>query len=167
MGVVLDNGVLFRSGAEGKIREAVVKSDLVEGVVALPSNLFTNTGSPGCFIIINKNKSPELNGKIFFIHAENEFQAGKAMNYLLEENIKNIVSTYNEKKIINKFSDLIEMSEVINNDCNLNVSRYIDIYEEEEKIDLSSVLIKIKDIKLKRNEIEFEFIKNMKNLGFD
>jgi type I restriction enzyme M protein len=80
MGVVLDQGVLFRGGAEGKIRQKVVDDDLVECVIALPEKLFYNTGSPGCLVFLNKNKLRDRKGKVLFIFAANNFEKLKNMN---------------------------------------------------------------------------------------
>jgi len=167
MGIVLDNGSLFRGGAEGKIRKKIIEADYIECIIALPANLFYNTGSPGCLIIINKQKSTELKDKIFFIHAENEYKEGKAQNFLQEENIHKIATAYRDKTVIDKFSDLIDMEEIEENDYNLNVSRYIDILPEEEQIDIKSVLADIRSIKGERTKLEDIFNRNMKELEYD
>ena len=167
MGVVLDNGVLFRGGSEGKIREAVVKADLIEGIISLPSNLFMNTTSPGTFLIINKQKSPELKNKIYFLYAENEFEPGKAQNHLGKDNIKKISSIYNEKQIIEKISNSIEVSEIKENGYNLNVSRYLNIAEEEEIIDVQQCLSELDEIRTNRKKNEDIFFGNMRELFND
>ena len=166
MGIVLDNGALFRGGVEGKVRKNIIQDDLIEGIIALPANLFYNTGAPGCLIIINKKKTSALEKKIFFIHAENEYKEGKAQNFLQDEHIKKIAFTYHKKSIIEKFSDLIHLEDIKENDYNINASRYIDILPEEEFIDVDSSLAEINEIKIKRKEREDLFIKNMKDLGY-
>jgi len=167
MGVVLDNGALFRGNRELKCRKGFIEDDLIEGVIALPANLFYNTGSPGCLIIINKNKPDNLKNKIFFIHAENEYEEGSGQNYLKDEHIAKISKTYQNQTIIEKFSDLIDFEEIKENDFNLNVSRYVDILPEEEPIDIHDVLIQIREIKKKREELEEEFEINMRDLGYE
>ncbi len=167
LGVVLDNGALFRGAKEGKIRKGIIEDDLIEGIIALPANLFMNTGSPGCLIILNKQKDKILRNKIFFIHAENEYEEGKAQNFLREPHINKIAETYHKKNVKEKFSDLIDIEEIKENDYNLNVSRYVDILPEEELIDLEQVLKSLTEIKQEREKLEEEFHKNMVELGYE
>ncbi len=166
LGIVLDNGTLFRGNREGKIRKAVVEADLIEGVVALPPNLFYNTGAPGCLIIINKNKAKHLDKKIFFIHAENEYEEGKAQNFLRYEHIEKIVNGYRNKEEIGKFSALIDLEEIKVNDYNLYVSRYIDILPEEEPIDVIECIKELRKLQEERAASETEFETNMRELGY-
>ncbi|MEA1993395.1 MAG: class I SAM-dependent DNA methyltransferase, partial [Euryarchaeota archaeon] len=91
IGVVLDNGVLFRSRSEGKIRKKVIEEDLIEAVIALPSNLFYNTSSPGCILILNKDKPTERKDRIIFVYAEEDYREGSAQNFLEDEHIKKIM----------------------------------------------------------------------------
>lgn len=167
MGVVLDNGALFRGSREKKIRKAIIEKDLIEGIIALPSNLFYNTGAPGCLIIINRQKSVDLKNKIFFIHAENEFEEGKAQNFLRDEHFQKIAETYHKKKSIEKFSDLIDFEEIQENDFNLNVSRYIDILPEEEPVDVIACLRELEKVRQDRIQLEENFKENMKELEYD
>jgi type I restriction enzyme M protein len=167
MGVVLDNGALFRGGEEGKIRKAIVEDDLIEGIVALPPNLFYNTGAPGCLIIINKHKPDNLKNKIFFIHAENECEEGKAQNFLRDTHIQKISETYRKIEVEQKFSDIIDIDEIRENDFNLNVSRYIDILPEEELVDVTESLSQLKKLKDERWKLEKEFERNMRELGYE
>ena len=167
MGIVLDNGALFRGAREGAIRQGIIGDDLIEGVIALPANLFYNTGSPGCLIIINKQKPKEFKDKIFFIHAENEYEEGKAQNFLREEHITKISEIYHKKEIIEKFTDLIDLEEIKENNFNLNVSRYVDILPEEEPVDISACLIEIRKLQKERNELENIFSDNMKELDYE
>jgi len=167
MGVVLDNGALFRGNREMKCRKGFVDDDLIEGIVALPANLFYNTGSPGCLIIINKNKPEELKEKVFFIHAENEFEEGKAQNFLKDTHIRKISKTYRKKEEIEKFSALVDLEEIQENDFNLNVSRYIDVLPEEEPIDVAECIIELRNFQVKRLKLEKEFERNMRELGYE
>jgi len=167
MGVVLDNGALFRGNRETKCRKGFIEDDLIEGVIALPANLFYNTGSPGCLIIINKNKSDRLKNKIYFINAENEFEEGSGQNFLREDHIKKISKTYQDKEVIKKFSELIETEEITENDYNLNVSLYVDILPEEENIEVEKCLLEIRKIQKERAELENQFEKNMRELNYE
>ena len=93
-GVVVPHGVLFRGSSEKEIRKGILEDDLVEGVIGLPSGLFYGTGIPAALLIINKRKSPERKGKVFFINGELEFEAGKNQNKLRKEDIQRILSTF-------------------------------------------------------------------------
>ena len=166
MGVVLDNGALFRGNRERICRKEFINDDLIESIVSLPANLFYNTNSPGCLIIINKNKPAELKNKIYFIHAENEYEEGTGQNFMREKHIKKITETYQNVNIVENFSILINKEEIVENDYNLNVSRYIDILPEEEPIDLYHVLEEIREIQKDRNELEQEFNQNLEDIGF-
>ena len=155
IGVVLDNGVLFRSRSEGKIRKKVLKEDLIEAVIALPSNLFYNTSSPGCILVLNKNKPKERHGKVIFIYAEEDYGSRRSMNYLREEDIKKIVNAYNNFEDIEKYCRVADMKEIKRNDFNLNIPRYVDTTDPEEPIDVKNVL--------KELEILEEELKNSSN----
>ena len=143
-----------------------IEDDLIEGVIALPGNLFYNTGSPGCLIIINKNKPDELKEKIFFIHAENEYDEGTGQNFLREKHIKKISDIYQKKKIFEKFSKLVDKEIIIENDYNLNVSRYVDILPDEEPIDINECLKEIDEIRRNRDNLEDQFEFNMRELDY-
>lgn len=165
-GIVLDNGALFRGKREGIIRKEVIEDDLIEAIIALPTKIFYKNSGPGCLIIINKNKTAELTNKIFFIHAENEFELGKAQNIMHEEHVNRITQTFIEKKSIKKFSDLIDLEEIRENDYNLNVSRYIDILPDEQPINLDKAINEIIKLMEKRNSLEDKWKNDMKELGF-
>ncbi len=167
LGVVLDNGALFRGGKEGKIRQGIIDDDLIEGIIALPNNLFMNTGSPGCLIIMNKQKDGDIKNKVFFIHTENEFEEGKAQNYLRKNHIKKISETYQKKLISEKFSAIIDYEDIKKNNYTLNVSRYIDIFPEKEPISINEVLNSLDSIKKKIEELEKVFRENLVELGYE
>ena len=167
MGVVLDNGALFRGNREKKCRKGFIDDDLLEGVIALPGNLFYNTGSPGCLIIINKSKPKKLKDKIFFIHGEKEYEEKKSQNFLQEKHITKITQTFYKKEVVDKFAALVDKDDLIENDYNLNVSRYVDILPVEVPIDLKQCLEDIKILKNERIKLEEDFIQNMRDLGYE
>ena len=113
MGIVLDQGSLFRGGAEGKIREGVLKDDLIECVVALPEKLFYNTGAPGCLIFLNKNKPVEKKrGKVLFIYAAEGYEKLSNMNQLRQSDIDKIIQTFNGFRDVEKYSRVVELPEI-------------------------------------------------------
>lgn len=126
MATVMPHGVLFRGGQEKVIREGIVKDDLIEAIIGLPPKLFYNTGIPACIVIIKKNKPKELKNKILFINADREYGEGKNQNYLRPEDIEKIVTVYENKLEIEKYSRIVDIKEIEENDYNLNIRRYVD-----------------------------------------
>jgi type I restriction enzyme M protein len=126
LATVMPHGVLFRGGQEKVIREGIVEDDLIEAIIGLPSKLFYNTGIPACIVVINKRKSPELKNKIFFINADREYGEGRNQNYLRPEDIEKIVTVFERKLEIPKYSRLVDIEEIQENDFNLNIRRYVD-----------------------------------------
>jgi len=165
-GVVLPHGVLFRGGAEGKIRKGILEEDLLEAVIGLPNNLFFGTGIPACLFIINKDKSKKRKGKVFFLYGANDYLEGKNQNKLRKEDIEKIVSAYREYKTIEKYCKPVSLDEIRANDYNLNITRYIDITEEEEPIDVQNVLGQLKALKKERSSVEKKMNQYLKELGF-
>lgn len=140
MACIVPHGVLFRGGAEKLIRQGIVKSNLVEAVIALPPSLFYGTGIPACVLIVNKNKPDELRNKILFINADAEFAEGKAQNFLRPEDIEKIDTTFSQTLQIPKYSRLVDMNELEKNDFNLNIRRYVDNTPNPEPEDVKAHL---------------------------
>ena len=125
IGIVIDNGCLFRGGAEKTIRSKIIERDLIECVILLPEKLFYNTGAPGAIIVFNKNKPPERRGKILFINASNEYiphPSVRRLNSLSDNNMKKIADAYRKFADILGFSRVVNIEEVKDNDYNLNVT---------------------------------------------
>ena len=141
MATVMPHGVLFRGGQEKVIREGIVKDDLIEAIIGLPPKLFYNTGIPACIIVINKRKPPHLKGKILFINADREYGEGRNQNYLRPEDIEKIVTVFEEKKEIPKYSRLVDLKEIEENDFNLNIRRYVDNSPDPEIEDVHAHLV--------------------------
>lgn len=164
-GVVMPHGVLFRGGAEGKIRQELLESDLLEVVVGLPSNLFYGTGIPACILIFNRNKPEEHKGKVLFISAEEDYEEGKNQNTLSDEDIQKIVSAFDTYEKVEKYARVVSIDEIKENDYNLNITRYVDKLEEEEQIDLSVVLHDIKVLEDNQGTIKVKLNSYLKELG--
>ena len=126
MGVVVPHGVLFRGSSEKEIRKGILEDDLLEGVIGLPSALFYGTGIPAALLIINKQKSPERKGKVFFINGELEFEEGKNQNKLREKDIQRILDTFDGYEDEKRYAKVISIEEIRENDYNLNIRRYAD-----------------------------------------
>ncbi|MEM5868846.1 MAG: type I restriction-modification system subunit M [Candidatus Aenigmatarchaeota archaeon] len=156
VGLVVDNGCLFRGGKEKIIRSKIIEKDWIECIILTPEKLFYNTGAPGAIIIFNKNKPQERRNKILFINASNEFiqhPSVRRLNSLSKENIEKIKNAYEKFAEIAGFSRVIDVKEVIENDYNLNVTLYVMPIEEGEKIDISKEFYELKELEKEREEI--------------
>ena len=165
VGVVLPHGVLFRGGAEGRIRKGILEEDLLEAVIGLPSNLFFGASIPACLFIVNKNKPAERKGKVFFLYGANDYLEGKNQNKLRKEDIEKIVNAYRGYMAIEKYCRPVSLDEIRANEYNLNITRYIDITEEEEPIDIQDVLNRLNDLKKERDGVEEKMNQFLKELG--
>jgi type I restriction enzyme M protein len=136
MAIILPHGVLFRGGAEERIRTKLLKDGHIDTVIGLPANLFFSTGIPVCILVLKKCKKPD---DVLFINASEHFEKGKRQNRLLSEHIDKIVDTYQYRKQEERYSRRVAMAEIEQNDFNLNISRYISTAKAEEQIDLQAV----------------------------
>lgn len=138
MACVLPHGVLFRGAAEGHIRKYLIEDcNWLDAVIGLPAGVFYGTGIPTCIMVLKKQR--ENPDDILFIDASEGFEKVGTQNELRPEHIDRIVSTHRERKSIDKFSHVAELTEVKENDYNLNIPRYVDTFEEEEPVDLNVV----------------------------
>ncbi len=167
VGVVMPHGVLFRGAAEGRIRQGILEHDLFEAVIGLPPNLFYGTGIPAAILIFNRNKSIERKGKVLFIQAADEYEAGKNQNHLRDQDIQKIVNTFKEFKDIERYARVVTLEEIKNNDYNLNISRYVDTSLPEEKIDIKEALTKLRQLEKERDNAASEMNAYLKELGFE
>ena len=140
MAIILPHGVLFRGGAEKRIREKLLKDNHIDTVIGLPSNLFYSTGIPVCILVLKKCKKQD---DVLFINASENFNKEKRQNTLAEEHIENIVETYQYRNERERYSRRVSMEEIENNDYNLNISRYVSTAEDEIQIDLKEVNAKL------------------------
>jgi type I restriction enzyme M protein len=145
MACVLPHGVLFRGAAEGRIRELLIKEkNYLDAVIGLPANIFYGTGIPTCILVVKKDRS--YDDSVLFIDASQHFEKVKTQNYLTEEHIQKIITTYRERINEDKYSYAAPLSEIAENDYNLNIPRYVDTFEEEEAVDLDTVSIELKEL---------------------
>ena len=164
MACVAPHGVLFRGAAEGKIRQFLIeKRNYIDAIIGLPANIFYGTSIPTCILVMKKCRKEDDN--ILFIDASKEFEKVKTQNKLRQEHIDKIVSTYRERKEIEKYSHCATLQEIKDNDYNLNIPRYVDTFEEEEEIDIKSVMSEIKELEAKRAELDAQIDVYLKELG--
>ena len=136
MAIILPHGVLFRGGAETKIRRKLLGDGHIDTVIGLPANLFYSTGIPVCILVLKKCKKPD---DVLFINADEHFEKGKRQNYLSNEHIEKIIDTYQERPDnVERYARRVKMNEIEANDFNLNITRYVSTAEPEVEIDLST-----------------------------
>jgi type I restriction enzyme M protein len=136
MAIILPHGVLFRGGAEERIRTKLLKDGHIDTVIGLPANLFYSTGIPVCILVLKKCKKCKKPDDVLFINAAEHFVKGKRQNQLSGENIRNIIETYQFRKEETRYSRRVGMEEIEKNEFNLNISRYISTAVGEEEIGL-------------------------------
>jgi len=163
MGVVVPHGVLFRGGAEGRIRKQLIDENLLDTVIGLPEKLFYGTGIPAAILMFKKEKT---DSNVLFIDASREFKSGKNQNLLSDDNIQKIVETFNARESVDKYAYLASLKEVQDNDYNLNIPRYVDTFEEEEEIDLMAVRAEREQLKTKLAELEQQMESYLAELGY-
>lgn len=163
--VLLPHGVLFRGASEGKIRKHIIENlNYLDAVVGLPANLFYGTSIPVCALVFKKDRG-ENKGNVLFIDASRDFESGKNQNVLREEDIEKIVKTYSERANIDKYSKVVPIEEIRENDFNLNIPRYVDTFETEEQIDLDKVAKELSEVDVKLAEVGKELEGYFKELG--
>lgn len=167
--VIVPHGVLFRGSSEGRIRQALIKENLLDAVIGLPSGLFQTTGIPVAILIFDKSREKgganEDRTDVLFIDASKEFVSGKNQNTLSSEHITKILGTYKKRQEIEKYSHLANREEIIENDYNLNIPRYVDTFEEEEEVDLSAVKVEIADLELQLQDVQEKMRDYLEELG--
>lgn len=150
-GIILPHGVLFRAASEGKIRKQIIENNWLDAVVGLPENLFFGTGIPACILIFKKNK---VDNNVVFIDASKDYEKGKNQNILRDEDIEKILKAYHNREEVEKYCHIAKFDEIKENDFNLNIPRYIDTFEEEEKVDMESVRNEMSNIEEKIKSIK-------------
>ncbi|GGF72942.1 type I restriction-modification system subunit M [Wenyingzhuangia marina] len=166
MACVLPHGVLFRGAAEGHIRKYLIEDrNYIDAVIGLPANIFFGTSIPTCILVVKKCR--EVNEDVLFIDASKEFEKQGNQNKLLNKHIAKIVDTYKERTEIDKFSYRAPLSEIAENDYNLNIPRYVDTFEEEEPVDIHAVMANIKELEAQRAALDTEIDGYFKELGLN
>lgn len=167
MASVVPHGVLFRGSAEGKIRKGFIEDDLIEAVIGLPQNLFYGTGIPAAILVLNKAKSEERKNKILFIDGSNDFVKEGNKNKLRKEDIEKLINTFDNFEDVEKYANVVELETIKENECNLNISRYVDTTEEEEPVDIQKVINEIKELEEAEVKTKEKLNGYLKELGFD
>jgi type I restriction enzyme M protein len=144
LATVAPHGVLFRAGKEGQIRKGFIDEDLIEAVIGLGPNLFYGTQIPACILVMRQNskaKPKERQGKILFINADQDYEPGRAQNYLRPEHAEKIIRTFDNYETIPRYSRVVDLDEIKANDHNLNIRRYADNAPPPEPHDVRGHLV--------------------------
>lgn len=149
MTVVLPHGALFRKGAEGKIREELLKQDMLEAVIGLGPNIFYGTQLAACVMVFKKKKEASKKGKVLFIDASEQVRVGRAQNYLEPNNVNQIFDWFIDYKDVENFVKVASKADLEENDYNLNIPLYVEKIIEDN---LPSVEEALSDLKTAWNE---------------
>lgn len=169
--VIVPHGVLFRGGAEGRIRQQLIEENLLDAVVGLPANLFTTTGIPVAILIFDRSR--EEGGAnadrrdVLFIDASKEFTPGKTQNVMDEAHVAKVLETYATRAEVERYSHRASPEEIAENGYNLNIPRYVDTFEPEEEIDVAAVQKDIVRIEAELAEVRTKMAGHLKELGID
>jgi len=169
--VIVPHGVLFRGGAEGKIRQALIEENLLDAVVGLPANLFTTTGIPVTILVFDRSREEgganEKRKDILFIDASKGFTPGKTQNFMDDSHIAKVLETYRERREIDKYSHRATLKEIAENEFNLNIPRYVDTFEPEEEIDVAALQEEINAIEAELADVRTKVADHLKELGIN
>lgn len=158
---ILPHGVLFRGQAEGDIRRKLIEDNLLDAVIRLPSNLFTNTSIPVCILVFKKNRA---NTDILFVDAQKDFVKHKNKNIMTAEQVEKVIKAYKDRADIERYSSNISMSTILDNDYNLNIPRYIDSFEPEEIPDAVQLAKDLNEINRESRTLGLEIAEMLKQL---
>lgn len=171
VGVIVPHGVLFRGGAEGKIRQRLIEENLLEAVIGLPEKLFFGTGIPAAILVFNKARKAweqaeeDRDRHILFIDASREYADGTRQNQLRDQDLDKIVSTFENFSEVDKYAHRATLEEIKEAEFNLNIPRYVDTFEEEEEIDIAAVQQEIDQLESELADVQKEMKAYLKELG--
>ncbi len=167
--VVVPHGVLFRGGAEGRIRRALIEENLLDAVIGLPGNLFPTTSIPVAILVFDrareKGGTRESCRDVLFIDASRDYQSGKNQNALLDSHMSRILDRFRARQEAAKYAHVASPQEIADNDFNLNIPRYVDTFEEEEEIDVAAVEREIERLEGELAEVRARMKQYLKELG--
>ena len=169
VGVVVPHGVLFRGGAEGRIRQALIEGNLLDAVIGLPPNLFPTTGIPVAILVFDRAREAggahEGRRDVMVIDASREYREGKRQNALEDAHVSRIVETYRTRATVERYARPVPIAEITSNDFNLNIPRYIDTAEAETEIDIAAVEREIETREGELAELRGKMKAHLKELG--
>lgn len=162
MAVVVALGVLFRSGAEQQIRERLLHENLIDAVIALPAKMFPHTGIPVALLVLRKKK---FDDRVLFIDASRDYQRGKTQNILREDDLARIECVYLARQDVDRYSRTVALEDILGNDSNLNVARYVDAATEIEAVDLAELSAERSNLMAELEALEAKLATLLKEVG--
>lgn len=169
--VIVPHGVLFRSRAEGRIRQALIEENLLDAVIGLPANLFSTTGIPVAVLVFDRSREQggenEARRDVLFIDASKDFTPDKARNVMNEAHVEKVLKTCKDREAVEKYSHLASPEEIADNGYNLNIPRYVDTFEPEEEIDVAAVQKEIERIEAELVDVRARMKGYLEELGVE
>ena len=162
VGVVVPHGVLFRGGAEGRIRKQLIEENLLDTVIGLPANLFFGTGIPAAILVFKRSRPTK---DVLFIDASRDYADDKKKNRLRPEDLGKILAAYQAREFVDKYAYVADFDELKENDFNLNIPRYVDTFEEEEEIDIKAAQAEIDELEAELATVREEMKRHLEELG--
>jgi type I restriction enzyme M protein len=162
VGVIAPHGVLFRGGAEGRIRKALIEDNLLDAVIGLPEKLFFGTGIPAVILLFKKGRTTK---DVLFVDASRQFVQDTNQNKLGGEHIAKIVAAYKGFKTVDKYACRATLEEIAENDFNLNIPRYVDTFQPEEEVDLRAVQREIETLEGQLADVRQQMAGCLRELG--
>jgi type I restriction enzyme M protein len=166
MAVVCPHGVLFRGGAEGKIRQGLLEADLVEAVVGLGQNLFYGTGIPAAILVLNRAKAKKHKGQVLIVNGDKDIVPGKNQNSLSEANVAKLAEAVHRYEDQERLCRVVSLEEIRENDHNLNLTRYVQTDETADAIHVKDEVVRLVELMAKRDEAEAKMMGFLKELGY-
>jgi type I restriction enzyme M protein len=169
IGVIAPHGVLFRGGAEGRIRRTLIEENLLDAVVGLPAQLFPSTGIPVAMLIFDRARErggarAEAND-VMFVDSSRDFRAGRRQNVLEEAHMDRIVATVQARAAVERYARPVSITEIAENDFNLNIPRYVSSAEATEAVDLAAVEADIQRLEAELAEVRAKMKQHLRELG--
>jgi type I restriction enzyme M protein len=166
LAVVVPHGVLFRAGTEGAIRKALIEHDLVEGVIGLAPNLFYGAGIPAAILFLRKKKPAHMQGRVMILNGAEQFESGRAQNYLRDNHIDALNQAYLAFEDVDRLAKVVDTDELAEHDYSLNISRYVNLGEEAEVIDVAAEVENLSALIAERDAAEVKMSNFLKELGY-
>ena len=166
LAVVVPHGLLFRAGAEGAIRRAFIENDLIEGIIGLAPNLFYGAGIPAAILFMRKNKPAKMQRRVMIVNGAEQFDEGRAQNYLRNNHIDTLTVAYSGMAAIERLATVVSLDEIAANDFNLNITRYVNFGEEDEVVNVSVEAEKLSALIVERDAAEAKINALLQELGY-
>ncbi len=166
LAVVVPHGVLFRAGAEGAIRKAFIENDLIEGVIGVAPNLFYGAGIPAAMLFMRKDKPEHMRKRVLIINGAEQYEEGRAQNYLRDEHIKTLSDAYAAYEDIERLAAVVSLEDIAANDYNLSINRYVNLSEAAEEINVAEEVEKLRSLLDERDAAEAKMQTYLRELGY-